>query len=68
MTDFLGFPGDTSDGSFNGMDCASDNLMLTDQLELQYLSDELDLAITDNADTPNLDVSIPSIATSFFNT
>lgn len=55
MTDFLGFPGDTSDGSFNGMDCASDNLMLTDQLELQYLSDELDLAITDNADTPNLD-------------
>lgn len=67
MTDFLGFPGDTSDGSFSGMDCASDNLMLTEQLELQYLSDELDLAITENGEIPKLDVSIPSIAASFFN-
>ncbi|KAI6689724.1 hypothetical protein NL676_026552 [Syzygium grande] len=55
MTDFLGFPGDTSDGSFSGMDCASDNLMLTEQLELQYLSDEIDLAITENGEIPKLD-------------
>lgn len=55
MTDFLGFPGDSSDGSLNGMDCASDNLMLTEHLELQYLSDDLDLAITDNGEIPKLD-------------
>lgn len=67
VTDFLGFPGDLSDGSFNGMDCPSDNLMLTDQLDLQYLSDDLDLAITDNGEIPKLDVSKPSFAASFLN-
>ncbi|XP_030513062.1 myb family transcription factor PHL6 [Rhodamnia argentea] len=55
MTDYLGFPGDSSDGSFNGMNCASDTLMLTEHLELQYLSDDLDLAITDNGEIPKLD-------------
>ncbi|CAH8278643.1 unnamed protein product [Arabidopsis lyrata] len=34
--------------------CPNDNFSLTEQLELQFLSDELELGITDSAETPDL--------------
>ena len=57
MKDFLNFPGDASD-ELHGVSCASDSLALTEQLELQFFSDELDMAITDHGENPRLDVSI----------
>lgn len=57
MRDFLNIPGDTSDGSFHGMNCGNDSLALTEQMELQFLSEELDIAITDHGETPRIDVS-----------
>lgn len=53
MKDFLNL----SDGSLHGINCASDGLELTEQLELQFLSDELDIAITDHGENPRIDVS-----------
>lgn len=58
LKDFLNLPGDTSHNSFHGLTCASDSLALTEQLELQYLSDELDIAITDHGEIPGVDVSV----------
>jgi hypothetical protein len=59
MRDFLNFPGDASGSSLHGVNCASDDgLAYTEQLDLQFLSDELDLAITDHGENPRLDVSI----------
>ncbi|KAL9386144.1 hypothetical protein Peur_023154 [Populus x canadensis] len=55
MIDFLNLSGDASEGGFHGMNCTSDNLELTEQLELQFLSDELDIAITDHGENPRLD-------------
>lgn len=55
MKDFFNFPGGASDGCFPGMDCGSESFTLTEQLELQYLSDELDIAITDHGENPRLD-------------
>lgn len=55
MKDFLNLPGDASHGSFHGLSCESDSLGLTDHLELQYLSDELDIAITDHGEIPGVD-------------
>lgn len=57
LKDFLNLPGDASQNSFHGLTCASDSLALTEQLELHYLSDELDIAITDHGETPGVDVS-----------
>lgn len=57
MKDFLNLHGDGSHGSFHGISCGSDTLALTEQLELQFLSDQLDMAITDNGENPGLDVS-----------
>lgn len=57
MKGFLNLPGDESDDSFHVMNCASDNLAFSEQLDLQFLSDELDIAITDNGENPRLDVS-----------
>ncbi|KAM4102438.1 hypothetical protein ACB094_05G222600 [Castanea mollissima] len=54
MKDFLNFPGDASE-ELHGVSCASDSLALTEQLELQFLSDELDMAITDHGENPRLD-------------
>jgi hypothetical protein len=39
------------------MNYTGDNLELTEQLELQFLSDELEIAITDHGENPGLDVS-----------
>ncbi|XP_050223597.1 myb family transcription factor PHL6-like isoform X2 [Mercurialis annua] len=55
MKDFFNMPVDASDSSFLGLNCASDNLDLTEQLELQFLSDELDIAITDHGENPGVD-------------
>ncbi|XVE89229.1 hypothetical protein DITRI_Ditri19aG0133900 [Diplodiscus trichospermus] len=55
MKNFLNLPGDACDGCFHGMHCETDNFDLTEQLELQFLSDELDIAITDHGENPRLD-------------
>lgn len=57
MKDFLNMTGDASDGSFHEIGCGSDTMALTEQLEFQFLSDQLDIAITDNGENPRLDVS-----------
>ena len=57
MKGFLNLPVDMSDESFHAMNCASDNLAFSEQLDLQFLSDELDIAIADNGENPRLDVS-----------
>ncbi|XP_004303787.1 PREDICTED: uncharacterized protein LOC101304399 [Fragaria vesca subsp. vesca] len=55
MKDFLNMTGDASDGSFHEIGCGSDTMALTEQLEFQFLSDQLDIAITDNGENPRLD-------------
>ncbi|XP_022723392.1 myb family transcription factor PHL6 [Durio zibethinus] len=55
LKDFLNLPGDSCDSCFHGMHSESDNYALTGQLELQFLSDELDIAITDHGEIPRLD-------------
>jgi hypothetical protein len=57
MKDFLNLSGNASEGSFHGMNYTGGNLELTEQLELQFLSDELEIAITDHGENPGLDVS-----------
>jgi len=58
LKDFLNLSGDAcSDGDFHDFGCSNDSYCLSDQMELQFLSDELELAITDRAETPRLDVS-----------
>ncbi|XP_059639950.1 myb family transcription factor PHL6 [Cornus florida] len=52
---FLNLPGDASYGSSCGMNCASDSLMLTEQLEFQFLSDDLNISIGGNVEIPRLD-------------
>lgn len=59
VKDFLNLSSDAcSSGGFHDLDCSNDSYCLSDQLELQFLSDELELAITDRAETPRLDVSL----------
>ncbi|CAN1306192.1 Myb family transcription factor PHL6 [Linum perenne] len=55
MKDFLNLAGDASEGSFHGMSCASDSLAFSEHLELQFLTDELDMSITDHGENPRLD-------------
>ncbi|KAK8641690.1 hypothetical protein V6N13_011069 [Hibiscus sabdariffa] len=55
MKDFLNFPGDACDGGFHGMHCESDNFALTEQVELHFLSDELDIAINDHGENPRVE-------------
>lgn len=55
MKDFLNLPGEVFDGCFHEMHCGSDSFALTEQLELQFLSDQLDIAITNNGENPRLD-------------
>lgn len=50
-------PGQCSDGIFWGENYASDNLTLSQQLEVQNFSEELNIAINDTSDNPRLDVS-----------
>ncbi|CAH8381539.1 unnamed protein product [Eruca vesicaria subsp. sativa] len=57
VKDFFNLSGDAcSDGrGFHDLDCSNDSYCLSDQMELQFLSDELELAITDRSETPRLD-------------
>ncbi|KAJ4964436.1 hypothetical protein NE237_024375 [Protea cynaroides] len=55
MKDFLNFPGESSDGDFHGENYANGSLTFTEQMELQMLSEELDIVITGNAKNPRLD-------------
>ncbi|KAJ0242433.1 Myb family transcription factor PHL6 [Hirschfeldia incana] len=58
VKDYLNLSGDAaacSNGGFHDLDCSNDSYCLSDQMELQFLSDELELAITDRAETPRLD-------------
>lgn len=55
LDNFLSFPVDASDGSFNG---DNGGFSINDQLELQILSEQLGIDITDDGENPLLDVSI----------
>ncbi|MCL7050394.1 hypothetical protein MKW94_028233 [Papaver nudicaule] len=55
LMDFLNTAGEASDGSFHGVNYAADSLTFNEQLDLQFLSDELDMAITDNGENPRVD-------------
>ncbi|KAJ4898121.1 myb-like HTH transcriptional regulator family protein [Raphanus sativus] len=56
VRDFFNLSGDaSSDRGFHDLDCSNDSYCLSDQMELQFLSDELELAITDRSETPRLD-------------
>ncbi|KAI3929161.1 hypothetical protein MKX01_006397 [Papaver californicum] len=55
LMDFLNPAGEASDGSFHGVDYARDSLSFNEQLDLQFLSDELDMAITDSGENPRID-------------
>ncbi|KAJ0249373.1 Myb family transcription factor PHL6 [Hirschfeldia incana] len=56
VKDFFNLSGDAcSDRGFHDLDCSNDSYCLSDQMELQFLSDELELAITDRSETPRLD-------------
>ncbi|KAK9282018.1 hypothetical protein L1049_004929 [Liquidambar formosana] len=55
MKDFINLPGDSSDGNFQALSCTGNSLAFTEHLELQFLSEELDIAITDNGENPRLD-------------
>lgn len=54
LKDFLNLSGDASDGSFHGENNA---LTFDEQMEFQFLSEQLGIAITDNEKSPHLDVS-----------
>ncbi|GMH03888.1 hypothetical protein Nepgr_005727 [Nepenthes gracilis] len=53
--DFLNCPNCVPGGSINDMTCPNDSLALTEQLELQFLPDELHFAITDSGENPRID-------------
>lgn len=65
VKDFLNLPGDASDGNFQRDNYGSDGLPLNEQIELQLLSEQLGIAITDNGESPCLDVGILFILHSF---
>ncbi|KQK17436.1 protein PHOSPHATE STARVATION RESPONSE 3 [Brachypodium distachyon] len=52
MKDFLNLSGDASDASYHGEDNA---MAFTEQMEFQFLSEQLGIAITDNEESPRLD-------------
>jgi len=52
IKDFLNLSGDASDGSFHGENHA---FAYAEQMEFQYLSEQLGIAITDNEESPQLD-------------
>ncbi|KAG2614067.1 hypothetical protein PVAP13_4KG376602 [Panicum virgatum] len=52
LKDFLNLSGDASDGSFHG---ENNILAFDEQMEFQFLSEQLGIAITDNEESPHLD-------------
>ncbi|WOL08531.1 hypothetical protein Cni_G17284 [Canna indica] len=55
MKDFLNLGGDASDGSIHVENYGSNGFVLNDQIELQLLSEQLGIDITDNGESPRLD-------------
>ncbi|WCJ37182.1 Myb family transcription factor PHL6 [Euphorbia peplus] len=55
MRDFFNAAGDTTEGTFHSTTCSTDNFALDDHLDLHFLSDELDIAITDHEENPRVD-------------
>jgi hypothetical protein len=52
--------GDGSDASFHGGTCAQNSLALNEKMEFQILSEQLGVTITDNEESPCLNVSFYS--------
>lgn len=55
VKDFLNLSGDVSEGSFHG---ESNAMAFSEQMGFQFLSEQLGIAITDNEESPRLDVSL----------
>lgn len=55
VKDFLNLSGDVSEGSFHG---ESNAMAFSEQMEFQFLSEQLGIAITNNEESPRLDVSL----------
>ncbi|KAK1289104.1 Protein PHR1-LIKE 1 [Acorus calamus] len=55
MKDFLNLSGDASDGSFHGENHTRESLAYSEQMDLQILSEQLGINITDNGESPCLD-------------
>ncbi|KAK4771809.1 hypothetical protein SAY86_013584 [Trapa natans] len=55
MKDLLSLPGNFTEGSFHGLSCNDDNSNLEEQVELQYLADELDVIMVESGENPTLD-------------
>uniref|UniRef100_A0A2N9GD40 HTH myb-type domain-containing protein n=1 Tax=Fagus sylvatica TaxID=28930 RepID=A0A2N9GD40_FAGSY len=55
MKGFFNIPGQSSEGIFWGENYGRDNLTVSQQLELQNFSEELNIAINDTSDNPRLD-------------
>lgn len=71
LMDFLNLSGDASDGSFHGENCNHNSTALKEQIDLQILSEQLGIAITDNGEssrlddiyeTPQLSTPLPSLS------
>jgi len=60
LKDFLNLSGDVSEGSFHG---ESNAMAFSEQMEFQFLSEQLGMAITNNEESPRLDVSLQLIST-----
>jgi len=52
LKDFLNLSGDVSEGSFHG---ESNAMAFSEQMEFQFLSEQLGMAITNNEESPRLD-------------
>ncbi|XP_068636508.1 protein PHOSPHATE STARVATION RESPONSE 3-like [Aristolochia californica] len=55
LMDFLDLTGGATDGNFYTGNYGLDNIALSKEMELQMLSEELDIAIIDNGESPGLD-------------
>jgi len=57
IKDFLNLSGDASDGIFHQENHDDNSSALNEQMDLQALSEQIGIAITDNGESPCLDVS-----------
>lgn len=58
VEDFLNLSGDASEGIIRGENYGNSGLAFSEQMEFQILSEQLGIAITDNGESPGLDVSV----------
>lgn len=62
LKDLLNLSGDGSDGSYHG---ENNDLAFAEHMEFQFLSEQLGIAITDNEESPRLDVSLLPLTETF---